>query len=130
MCLYVKNYNSNGSHIKTSTENIKVYKRFYAETQDEDLLLSSPHQDYEYHLGYNYKLSTELDNGSIIYEGFHAYTSKHHATSIAGSREIIITCIIPKGAKYIIGYDAEIVSDQLITPKSIKYQGYEYNINY
>lgn len=113
MCLVPKHFDE-----KTTTRDILVYKIIQKNNK-------SLFQDFQYEPNTLYHLGTKLIRipGTFpgrINEGFHAYRGK----KFVGSRLAkCVEFIIPKGAKYYLGFDNEIVSDLIksgsLTP--IKY---------
>lgn len=100
-----------------ATRNIKVYKR----VKHNRFLLRSPYKsfDYEPNKLYAAKLKKEEINLTgrhwqyQISKGLHAYYDFDRAKRKLSSNEIIVLCIIPKGATYWKGECMEIVSDKL-----------------
>lgn len=134
MCLIVHK----DSKIITAKENIVVYKIVYYFDGDEYM---SPYLRFKYKRNEKYSISKGLiksDEGfgfdsleyniieslkipqtdiRWIHEGYH-FAFKEHRLSTALNRNsgsIMIKCIIPKGAKYIVGIDKNLgVSDTII----------------
>lgn len=52
-------------------------------------------------------------------DGIHAYTSKRAALNRLYTGRMIVKCIIPKGTRYILGHDSEIVSLKLRFVKAL-----------
>lgn len=118
MCLFVKDFdNSHNPVILTATRKKVVYKRFIGGRLDN--VLESPYRGFPYERGSIYEANFELVDGYKIEEGIHAYTCRKAAKrgTWGFHDEIVIKCIIPKGAKYIIGLRDEIVATQLYIPK-------------
>lgn len=116
MCLYVLP----GAKIETAKEDIKVYK----------ILLQgnlSPYKSFQYKASTLYRLRKALEvnplTDGMIYAGYHAYTNKVMALRRCDYlynphyTKKVVTCIIPKGAKYCLGSSDEIVSTSLRTGK-------------
>jgi hypothetical protein len=128
------------SMFKTAKKNKTVYKVFLTYIRGNFIHLSAPYQNYRYYLGQKYKSSITVGedneyNASIqVHRGIHAFVSSkrslRHFRSSLDSKYVLLPCTIPVGAKYLVGYDNEIVTDILILPDHFIYQGEEYNINY
>lgn len=122
--------------IKTAKKNKTVYKGFSIRKEGDNIRLSGPCTGYEYHLGQKYAFEIDIKGGYwgvSVEKGIHSF--RQHKGSMRGMNNnntyyVIIPCTIPAGAKYVIGKDNEIASNELILPDSFIYQGFEYNINY
>lgn len=152
MCLYKTKPNKKRTYsteeilnmFKTAKRTKTVYKCFILKHLKHDKIsLRSPYQEYKYHLGQKYtsKLSFGMDatwrDRLMVNQGIHAYVSKNgnmNALNAAnkGFTEdiVVIPCIIPVGAKYLIGTNNEIVTDTLILPDTFQHNGEKYTINY
>ena len=145
MCLYVKKRDKiySEEELKALIETVKkkktVYKAFRIEKTGDKIRLFSPYRDIQYYLGQEYTSEIDIKNDYswngltiTVEKGLHAF--RQHKGSMRGlnnnSSFVIIPCIIPVGAQYVIGREDEIVSNKLILPDSFIYQGEEYNINY
>lgn len=93
---------------RVAINNIIVYKKLF---KDGDKLLSPIFKDTEWKIG-ELKTSRLTGNPWRVFEGLHSYTTKKRVDCT--NDEIIVKCIIPKGATYIRGLFNEIVSTQLI----------------
>lgn len=126
MCLTCK------EGIKIATKNFKVYKNVYEKTYEKNLwsppifnafgpyefnklIVAEKREDIGGWLDKHYVNNPiehlEIKNNvtsNYIENGFHAYLDKGRRET---HRKI---CIIPIGAEYCIGYDREIVSNQII----------------
>lgn len=126
MCLYIKDsqniLNKLIKQIKPliAKEDIIVYKVL-------DQNNYSPYRAYKYTEGFHYyetgdiipevgKCSTDI----IIKKGLHSYSSYTIASTRRNSTDKIVKMIIPKGSKYFIGKNEDIVSDNLIWYKGAK----------
>ena len=88
---------------------------------------TSPYRDHTYEMGKTYK--SYLDNPrtgyrsrTLISKGIHSFRSKAAANKLIKELPstltswlnlVIVQCVIPKGSKYHLGYNLEIVSDKL-----------------
>ena len=110
MCLYVKK----GSKMKVAREPITVYKVLCNDNKSE-------FYKFQYKPNALYRLRralkvVEYDGERRIYAGFHSFAdiSTGCAASIAyGSLKKLVEFTIPKGAKYYIGTNNEIVSTSI-----------------
>ncbi len=139
MCLYVLDITPKPQVAK---EDMIVYKRLYRIGKGE---YQSPYVGYYYNRGQVYEsqigklkkrrhhpmtLMNHNRNQKVtiigtIDSGIHAYTSKVTAKTRSKDADIyeqeaIITCVIPKGAKYYLGKGNEIVTDKLYIGTKIK----------
>lgn len=100
---------------------IEAYKVMYVHENNKDIVISQ-YQNYRYVLGKLYRAKFGIENrlyyiGILIYQGFHSFTHRYIANEHQEEMNSlkIITCIIPKGAKYY--YDPikeEYCSNQII----------------
>lgn len=98
---------------------IKVYKVLDG--------MYSPYRRFRWQRGYNYYEDQPLIVGVdyrlfIIGKGLHAYQSRDdaHGSFAYSSTSRIVEMIIPKGAKYFLGDNGDIVSDKLNFPAKKK----------
>lgn len=112
MCLIAKN-----NVINIAINDITVYKIIKMNNE-------SIYRGFSYNYKKKYKLNKSLKididgRRLIIFEGFHAYTSKNIAEDNYCDMifsEKIVEFIIPKGSEFVISYDdQEIVSNQIIS---------------
>ena len=103
---------------KIAKEDIHCYKVFVVRNTH----LISPYQKYRWYIN---KLITipkfgiiNYSNGTKdVHEGLHAYTKTGLYLNIilfANSNAKVYNCIIPKGSKYYLGENEDIVSNQMI----------------
>ena len=103
-------------NIKTAKEDIHCYKLL--EVRNTHLI--SPYKKYRWYINKLVKLSTlNKDEYGHINEGLHAYLEnysfKRKLLSYWRYNPVIIyNCIIPKGSKYYLGNDDDIVSNQMM----------------
>lgn len=81
--------------------------------------ISSPFYNFKYEIGKIYKtylVETKSLHTSCweVTKGFHAYRRDGLRFIHFNKGEALFECIIPKGSKYAIGYDFEIVSNQIM----------------
>ena len=128
MCLHsLKHYKTKKEALQASKKpliaekDITVYKRL-------NLNDNSPYQFFKYEKGYEYIEHSFLkDETKVFYiwqvkeyyfiknKGFHAYRSKNKAEAFRNTyTQKIVKMVIPKGAKYFLGVDSEIVSNRII----------------
>lgn len=124
MCLTVKKY-------KKESNAKRALKTLRPKVADYDILVfkslrpngRSPYQNYPYICGKKVKsrLNIKVKWGEIIVEeGLHAYRLKKDANYYSFSNDQVFPAIIPKGSKYFIGQDKDIVSNQLIVYEDLK----------
>lgn len=112
--------------LKIATRNIKCWKVLYKD-------LTSIHYDYQYKFG---KLETGpipsprpyiITGGWCVDEGFHSYTTRQGA-NFNGSILVgykVVECFVPKGSVYYLGYGNEMVSDQIVVKRRVRwYDGF------
>ncbi len=94
---------------------IVVWKLLTPSSQT-DRYVYPPYYSFRYEFGVEY--SSEIGRrGYSVYEGFHAFyfNGTPRMRRIKGTYNVrVYPCVIPKGAKFFIGKDSEIVSDRLI----------------
>lgn len=115
MCLYVLE-NINNQPIKVAKTDITVWKILTSDNV-------SPYQRFSYEPNTLYRLRKRLVIGipqwakrlRTINEGFHAYLYKSDAFSHAGfdAYRIVVELTIPKGAKYAMGQNNDIVATSI-----------------
>lgn len=131
MCFYI---HVSYSVIKTAEENIVCYKRLsYAfaelsldrikELEIRKNTLISPYQHMKYRIRETHTsvLRRDSRNPFAISLGLHSYTNLLAAESNTNSGEVIVKCIIPKGARYYVDPVREhYVSNKLRTVKIVR----------
>lgn len=117
MCLNIK-----GSREPLiAKKDILVYKRLERNYG----VYETPYQDTIVNIGSRgTRMKAELDiRGYSVYAGIHAYIDKKSvirmAEKILDSNTVIIEAIIPKGAKYLIGTNNDIVATEMKLGKII-----------
>lgn len=119
MCFYISKHNSNPIIAKEDIECFKIgYKTFLSNAED---AFKSQYRLYIYQLNDKQpelqlepKHDTEL-GWDIIHEGYHSYSNLTTAIVNAFSDQVVVKCIIPKGATYYYNpRDEEYVSTSLI----------------
>lgn len=130
MCLRIQNKFKNTIEAEKyfknpliAKEEIKVYK-VLEQSETAPYTYYSPYQKFTYKQGYQYtenELTYFYDPFSKILEihqGLHAYTTLNSANytknSYLGNNRVIIEMYIPKGSKYFLGRDNEIITNNLI----------------
>lgn len=135
MCLTVKTdikskRGLNKLEPQIATQSMYVWKRFTRPRHKDYTTLRSPHRDAIYDLNSKNIVEQGLEiypcqswvsdkwgYKGYVHQGIHAYTNEKMARDRAkNSRQKVIKCRIPRGAKYFIGLGDEIVSDKLILP--------------
>ena len=125
MCLYSKRKTP-----LVAKRDIKVYKMFYDYGGDN---LQTPFLFREMKVGKRYKdtqtIHKQTYNGYKVIQGgmFHAFKyasdAEYSAKYLSGKnvllKVVVVECIIPKGAKYYNGIDADIASKELIVSKKL-----------
>lgn len=129
MCLYTKKFRTRTkleamvlSTPKIAMKDITIFKIFTHCTKED---FWAPYRQYVYTPGSKHTstldqtlLSDEDNRGKFYYgivnQGIHGYRTKAKARKMRDPGERIFKCTIPKGAKYIIGTNSEIVTTQLI----------------
>ena len=107
MCL------TNASEIKTAEKNILVYKELNRGVQ-------SPFYDYIYKKGLQKnEVSIVVKTNKKVYEGYHSYNNEK---SVYPQRNLNI-CIIPKGVKYVDGFDNDDFSVKNRASENLYYVG-------
>lgn len=102
---------------------ITVYKELEKHTLRGKDSYTSPYRNFPYKKGEHYYqtgnwCTTKIfpdNNGNFrinVFEGLHSYLNPYFAHKTRN--RVIIKMVIPAGAKYFLGEDCEIVSDQLI----------------
>lgn len=115
MCLYPTH-----KRVKIAKEDIVCYKVLTS-------IMKSPYRDFQYERNKMYSiklLKIDKNNNDLeINEGYHAYVSYDGAYSSTAIMFLydtfIFKAIIPKGSKYYLGTDNEIVSNQMIIKENI-----------
>lgn len=115
--------------LKTATRNITVYKqlkltKYYLYPYEKQYkspyqyTIYSPDILYKSRLGITWRWDGK---GLVVSEGRHAYNNikKAREMTYGISSYKIAKMTIPKGSKYIVGVDGDIVSNRLIWKKSI-----------
>ena len=120
MCFMIDKKHKNAILAK---KDVVCYKRFASKKAHPEIyagltdnILISPIKEYRYEMGETYVEDTMKPFGKTIFAGLHSYKSEVMALRHANSYgdEIVVACIIPKGAKYFYNsYDEEYVSDEL-----------------
>lgn len=116
MCLYARK----GAIVKIAKGNITVYKRLeWIGKQGSVNLYRPPYQrNFEYLVGVLAKVRVRWGIApGFVKKGLHAYTTKNRAFFTKYGREVVFSSTIPKGSKYILGRNGDIVSNQLIIRK-------------
>lgn len=114
-------FKNNTQNVKTAKEDIHCYKVLRIKNTH----LISPYQKYRYYLNKLVTVDKMIHNNfGNVYEGLHAYTTKLKALNciIWMARVLgwghdnykVYNCIIPKGSKYYLGNNGDIVSNQMI----------------
>lgn len=99
--------------ISTAKKDIKVWKILKCY----DGIYRSPFRGFKYEPDVLYKAILKPDiefSRAIFHAGLHSYRTCSKATYKRGSGAVIIEMIIPKGSKYVIGTNGNIVSNRLI----------------
>jgi hypothetical protein len=115
MCLHVKD----GEKIRTASKNLVVWKLLVPWGK----AYKSPYRRFVYYPRRIYKPVSLKVKGTfpydkVVHKGFHAFTSKSMARFWCYKcDEVVVKMIIPKGSKYILGYNSEIVSSHIRFPK-------------
>lgn len=135
MCLCVdvtKHYDNKGILLpRTATEDITVYKILFIDTFN--LCIATPYVRFKVasdisHLPNTVLKATMDHNISIagpdacrVIKGIHSFvdfdTAKASIHTFANTFYFMVACIIPKGTKYYLGIDRDIVSEKLIVKK-------------
>lgn len=132
MCLY--KLKSQPTKHRVANRDLVVYKVVYLNTLLN--IYRSPYRGCTYNLDSTYRAKMdlpeyhELENKWIIEKGLHAFLTIPGAekkivaiTKIRGeytyipAQLYILKCIVPKGTKYHLGYNSEIVCEQLKVEK-------------
>lgn len=111
-------------HPNIMSKDMKVYKILRVGIKHRKKTYYSPYRHFPYEKGMHYYQTEDWCTKSIvsdiyggvyldIHEGLHAYVNPLFAGELA-SNEVIIEMIIPQGAKYYLGANGDIVTDQLI----------------
>lgn len=131
MCLVINQQFKNRSSARAhkplvADKNIVVYKRLSLQRFGDGALVS-PYFNARYNLGETYtskltRYCLRHAQGWIVAvsRGIHSYTTVRGALRHAYGSEVILRCIIPKGAEYWIGDDDDIVATQLRLPIQLK----------
>ena len=124
MCFTLEPYQTPEKALKTAEKDITCYKILksytYTVTEDNDEVLKSLYQNFEYVIGRTYQRKPELGlgfrvtdamNGCYFYEvheAFHSYKYEETAlcelydwASRSYMRLVAVKCTIPKGSKYV-----------------------------
>ena len=113
MCFYIQKGNTKRL---TAEKSIICYKTVTPMYDGEDMNeYCSKYQWFDYKLNKLYKgdLKISLPRNQIEM-GFHSYTNSKIAKNHCGSNEVVVECVIPKGAKYYVNtYHEEYVSNQI-----------------
>ena len=118
MCLIVKGERK----IKTSKHNIKVWKLIHkcGNTYITPCVFRPVSKEMKFPI-----YQSEVNEG-LIYHGIHSFTStfaiKEFLAGINSHNFIYVKAIIPKGTKYIIGRENDIVSERLILEDKYYYK--------
>lgn len=114
MCLDVKSTqrrDKEGFPIPTTAKkDIICYK--WLERRDTNKLYSPYYGNDSVKVGQRMKAKLGISNHSVN-EGIHAYYSKKEALTNRCMNDVIVECIIPKGAQYIKGQWDEIVATEM-----------------
>jgi len=120
MCLIPK------TKIKTANRSITCYKRFVTRRRTGELV--SPYQATVYSLGETKEVPFFTDeverkikkrtDVKAINAGLHAYTTLKRATNI--EFYTIARCLIPKGTKYALGSNGDIVALKLTVKEIVR----------
>ena len=112
MCLFAKT-----KRLKVAKEDIKCYKRITFLFNDDKIKFVTPYQwtivpidvvlgKEEFSALGNLEATKEKCGGYTIFGGvIHTYAFERDACESQCSDELVVACIIPKGTKYIEGYD-------------------------
>jgi hypothetical protein len=116
-------------NVLNAIEDIRVYKALLKDDfMTDKIILLSPHRCMEYKRGdrysvpgFTFRVHRDWMNRWVveINRGLHAYQSEHQARKNYGDdvkqgSHSIFEMYIPKGAKYFLGVDGDIVSTELV----------------
>lgn len=125
------------SAIQTAKKDITVYKVVELTT---DYTYRSLYAYFKYELGVHYKAGVDWPEGCVytdlivsndgeypqyIYNGYHSYDSLEVANKRNNDgwcdnlQTYVMECHIPKGAKYIVGTNNDIISSEIIIDKQL-----------
>lgn len=106
MCL------TNASEIKTAEKNILVYKEL-------DFDAYSPYQSYKYIKGLQKdNVKIVVSKNQKVWEGYHTYNNEKDTFPYK-----LNICIIPKGVKYVDGFDNDYFSVKNRVSENLYYVG-------
>ncbi len=95
-----------GTKLQVAKENIVVYKRVHFTNV-------SAYRSFKYKVDRLYKVpKIQKDKKNRVEVGFHAYRNLGAAMQTIHIDEKIVIGIVPKGSKYYLGWNEEIVSDK------------------
>lgn len=114
-------------------KDIYTFKRLKMVRDKNGIILKAPYQShFHYNLNHLYKevkLKIKKGFNNSIYEGYHSYYKETKPTEryfinfnsyyFDKGDECIVLCKIPKGSKYFLGENNDIVSNQIILEKII-----------
>jgi hypothetical protein len=93
---------------RVANRDIKVFKQLDIESFHPDgMILTSPHRGHRWYAGKLKKANMRVNSYGEVHQGLHAYRKLGDCPSIR------FHAIIPKGAKYYIGNDGDIVANKM-----------------